>query len=318
MFRRRRRCFRLFYRPNRPVYNVETMASTGRHPKPSSDAVSIDEVESVDPAELRDKLLRLFRTPGYVPPVLPKVAIDLLALSRRSDVEIGEIVRLLEQDALIAASVLHHAQSAIHSRGVPVRSLHEAIVRLGLKSIRDIFFGVTVSSKVFRAPGYDEPMNQLRRHSTATAHVARLVCRHTSIYDEYAFLCGLLHDAGMAASLIALAASRTRDSAVPPFASVWPSIEAAHEEGGATLCTLWRLPTDIGYVVETHHAPRRDQPVHPLAAAIAVAEGIVTDLGFGMTGEGHGYGWAANALDLSSRVHASIISEAKALLDAIE
>jgi HD-like signal output (HDOD) protein len=279
---------------------------------------SLAEVELLSSQDLREQLLRVFRTPGYVPPVLPKVAIELLALSRRSDVEIKEIVNLLEQDALIAASVLNHAQSALHARGTPVRSLHEAIIRLGLTAVRDIFFGVAVASKVFRAPGYDEPMNRLRRHSTATAHVARLVCRHTSLYDEYAFLCGLLHDAGIAASLIALAANRTRGSSPPPFESVWPAIEEVHEEGGATLCALWRLPSDVGYVVRSHHAPSGKHPVHPLAAAVAIAEEMVSELGFGLAGEGRPHKWATDALALSGLVRASIVTEAKPLLERIE
>jgi HD-like signal output (HDOD) protein len=273
----------------------------------------------VTTSAVRAQLVRVFRTPGYVPPVLPKVAIELLALSRRSDVAIPQIVRLLEQDALIAAAVLRKAQSAFFTRKAPVQSLHEAIVRLGLDTVRDLFFGVAVTSKVFRAKGYEEPMNRLRRHATATAHVARLVCRHTGIYDEYAFLCGLLHDAGMAASLIALSASAQHGEPTPPLESAWPAVDEMHVEAGEVLCTLWKLPSDVSYVIGTHHNPRQSSPVHPLAAAVASGEAIAVELGCGMTGEAtETPAWASQAISLSSSVRASIATEAKDWLAAIE
>jgi HD-like signal output (HDOD) protein len=278
--------------------------------------VSLAEIELLTREELQGRLLEVFRDPAYVPPVLPKVAIELLALSRRSDINIRDIVALLEQDALIAAKVLKRSQSALYSRGAPIRSLHEAVVRLGLGTIHDLFLAAALEVRVFRAQGYDEPMERLRRHSTAAAHVARLVCRQTAIYDEYAFLCGLLHDAGMVASLIALASGTRHGERPADLSIVWDAVCDAHEAAGETLCRLWGLPGDIAIVVASHHGPRANQPVHPLAAAIAVAESILLDLGFGLPGDG-GVGparWATDALDLSEPVLASLTVQAKHIL----
>jgi hypothetical protein len=61
-----------------------------------------------------------------------------------------------------------------------------------------------------------------------------------------------------------------------------------------------------------------EHPVHPLAAAVAISEEIVSELGFGLDGEGHAYKWAADALGLSALVRASIAGEAKHLLERIE
>ncbi|HVH41275.1 MAG TPA: HDOD domain-containing protein [Labilithrix sp.] len=271
------------------------------------------DTESREAKELKAKLLTLFRSPGYTPPVLPKVAVELMAMTRRPEVKTADIVHLLGQDALIAAKVLKVAQSPVYSRGAPVQSLHDAIVRMGIVVVRDICFEASMAARVFRAPGYDAPMERLRLHSSATAHVARLVCRHTRLRDDHAFLCGLLHDAGMVAAMIALASTQSKDRPVPEYARVAPVVASIHAEVGATLCLLWGMP-DVARVVGAHHGPVRGEPIQRLSAAVRVAEQVASDLGFGMNEQDQGHAWAVGGLNLSAAVLASIAAEAKELL----
>src|SRR5262249_2788680 len=134
------------------------------------------------------------------------------------------------------------------------------------------------------APGYDAPMNLLRRHATATAHIARVVCRHAAFGDEYAFLCGLLHDCGIAASLTVLGEAK-RGQTPPPFQDAIPAVLEIPEQIGGMLCNVWKLPADVEIVVRNHHSCTVDGRVHPLTAAIAVAEGLASQSGFGMEGD---------------------------------
>jgi hypothetical protein len=97
--------------------------------------------------ELKERLLGVFRSPGYVPPVLPRVALELMELTRRADVKLADVGRLLSQDPLIAAAVLRHAQSPVYSRGTPVQSLQDAVVRLGRLTVRDIFFEALTTAR---------------------------------------------------------------------------------------------------------------------------------------------------------------------------
>jgi HD-like signal output (HDOD) protein len=230
---------------------------------------------------LRLRLLKALRSPTYEPPVLPQAVFRLLELSRKADVKIPELVTVIEQDPLIAGKVLRVAQSPVYSRGAPLQSLHDAVVRLGLETLLQIFLEVSVSVKVFRAPGYDEPMERLRIHSSATAQIARIVCRYTSIYDEYAFLCGLLHDVGIAACMIALA-PQNRGDISPPFAAAWPAILELHEEASRLVCASWKLPSDVQLVVGNHELAMVGKHVHPVAAAVRVADWLAQREGFGL------------------------------------
>jgi HD-like signal output (HDOD) protein len=149
------------------------------------------------------RLLRLFASPSYQPPKLPQVALEIMELSQRPEVSFDEVSAVLEKDPLLAAKVLSIAQSAVYAPRSPILSLRQATIRLGLKTLRDLVLEAAVSMRVFRAPGYGEAMERLSRHSTATAYLLRALCRRTGIDAEYAFLCGLLHDVGLAACLLA-------------------------------------------------------------------------------------------------------------------
>jgi HD-like signal output (HDOD) protein len=246
-------------------------------------------------------LRRTLASPGYKPPLLPSIALELMKVTRQPGVSVAEVRKLLERDTLLAAKVLQLAQSALYSRGSPVRSLHEAINLLGLRTLSDLFLQTVLSMRVFRADGYDKPMTMLMQHSMVTAHVARLACRMTALPDEYAFMCGLLHDAGMAAGLLIFADSTavrsSRDAprstraggagapttpAPPTYEEVAPALDAVHEEASAILADAWKLNADIRFVIGSHHHVRTNGRVHPLVAVVCVSDWIASEVGAGM------------------------------------
>lgn len=237
--------------------------------------------EWIETSDILDALNAALRAPGYEPPMLPTAAIRALELSRKPDVDLREIVALIETDPLIAGKVLRVAQSPVFARGAPLRSLRDGVMRLGLETLLQIFLEVSISGKVFRAPGYDGPMERLRRHSSATAQCARVFCKAIGVADEYAFLCGLLHDVGVAACMIVLA-SRPRGEHVPSFEEAWSAIEQAHETASELLGTAWRLPDHVRFVLGSHERVVVDGKVDPLAASVHVASWIATRMGFGL------------------------------------
>jgi HD-like signal output (HDOD) protein len=211
--------------------------------------------------------------------MLPSAAMQLAALARKADVEHKDILRLLETEPLVAASVLRIAQSPVYRRAEPLRTLHDAISRLGLRTLADVFLQAALATRIFRAPGLEKPLAELRRHSVATAHVARIVCRYRSIYDEYAFTCGLLHDVGAAAAMIALADEGRAGKRVHPAAMI-PAVFEVHEECVELLAAAWKLPAELRLVLAHHHYFVIDHHPHPLAAVVCVADAVADELGY--------------------------------------
>lgn len=242
--------------------------------------VDADGLGVLDGDDLTATLMATFEAPGYQPPRLPTVAMELVALSRKPDVDFKDIEQLLEQDAMLAGEVLRLSRSAYYTRVRAVGSLREAVVRLGLKQIRDVVLQAAMNVRVFRSKAYRGCMERLRTHSRATAHIARIVSRYTPIDEEQAFLCGLLHDIGFAGCLLVL--GETKRGAKPPrLDALWGPMDEIHARAGQRIVSLWKLPPEISMVVGAHHQVSIEGFDHPVAATICVAEAVATDVGVG-------------------------------------
>lgn len=261
---------------------VVSSRTDGRYGKGSHTIGLEDAPElSIDAPRLAIMLNDAFNAPGYQPPLLPSTAIELMSLARGPDVTFPRVAALVQKEPLLATQVLRLAQSPVYRRSEPVRSLEQAASLLGLRALADLFLQASLTARVFRAPAYEGPMNELRDHSVATAVVARLVSRETSFSDEYAFLCGLLADVGIAASLIVLGEKFGGGHGKPPPIPVsifWPVIRDAHEAVTDRLAQIWKLPADVRLIIAHHHSLKVGGIVHPMAAVVCVADSIATRL----------------------------------------
>ncbi len=225
-----------------------------------------------------DEVRAAFHNPAYTPPVTPAIAMEVMTMARRPNVSLDDLAHLCERDPLVAARALRIAQSAYFSRGSRITSLKDAIVRVGVQALADLFLAETMTTRVFRAPGYDAVMASLRRHSAMTAHIARSLTAPSSLYREQVFLCGLLHDVGIAAAACVIG---TR----VPFHVAWPVILETHAEAGQAVCRAWKLPAEIEIVATYHHGGRVGGTLHPSACIVIVAEWIANEIGYGLQGD---------------------------------
>ncbi|MEM6954103.1 MAG: HDOD domain-containing protein [Myxococcota bacterium] len=237
------------------------------------------DIHLVDGQELAEKLRAAFSSAHYRPPVLPAVALKVHELTRSADVTIEAVCEVLETDALLSAGVLRLCESAQFARGAPVRSLEQAAMRIGLRSLRDHVFRVAMESTVFRAERFKGAMAELRDHSLLVGAIARKAMARTAHSDEYAFLAGILHDVGLAGSLLILADDERKTGETIDLTLAAPAIESIHEEVGETIATLWKLPPELRWVVGAHHYGEIQGYAHPVACALVMAEAVLDALG---------------------------------------
>lgn len=234
---------------------------------------------------LRRRMWERFESPSYQPPMLPSVAAEIISLSTRTNVEMGDLVEVLEKDAVLAARVLKVVQSPFYAGQMAVRSLKQAVVRLGLKSLRDLVVQSALNAKLFDAGGYGREMEGLMRHSTAAAYLSRAICRVAEIDGEYAFMCGLFHDLGIAAAILVLE-EMPEGKAHPMLASLWPAISHLHGDAAALVVRKWRLPATLEGVVRFHHSATSDGVTRPLTAAVRIADRLTGEIGLSLHIEG--------------------------------
>ena len=231
---------------------------------------------------MAERMLHLFGSPSYRPPTLPQVALQLLNVARDDHMSISRIVEVLEQDAILTGRVLRLVQSPLYAGMTPVRSLQQAVVRLGLSTLRDAVMEVALNTSVFRCNEYRDRMQAVQLHSRATAYISRLMCEYTGLESEYAFLCGLLHDVGFAGILVALA-DDTKDNERTNVTPLWSSLDAIHESTGGLMARIWDLPTEVLWVISRHHALMEEEgEILPMISTIELSEEIAEKLGFGL------------------------------------
>lgn len=251
---------------------------TRNDPRYGKGVVSLD-FDYVDEGEVKARLLETFNSPKYRPPKLPAVAVELMRLAQDPDTDFSKVSRLLQKDAVLTGEILQIAQSPMYAGRIQVTSIQQALSRLGLKTLRDIVMQVAMNARVFRAKPYQRPMESLKRHSAAVAHLCRIVSKYTSLEGEYAFMCGLMHDVGIAGALIALTEGAGKKGP-PPLDEVWPAVEAVHEEASKMMVERWDLPADVAWAVGNHHIVLIQGYPHPMAATVRLADEIADALGF--------------------------------------
>jgi len=259
-------------------------SSARSQPKPSGDfsastqTLVANDVDLADTAELQQRLLSIFRSPQYKPPVLPNIALELTDLSRKPHVSYDDVVRVVEKDPMIVASVLKLAQSPLYGGRLPVQSLKDALSRLGINMLRDLVWQVVVNMRLFRVRNYTAAMERLQTHATFTAYAARIIASRAGIAAEHAFLCGLLHDIGWCGTLIAVSES---DKSPADPKTLFAAIDRMHMEAGAAMAKLWALSPEICAAIGHHHDLNRDKrPVSALVPVLVVAERFADEMDF--------------------------------------
>jgi putative nucleotidyltransferase with HDIG domain len=231
------------------------------------------------PEDLELHIERLFRSEDYSPPMLPSSASQILLMTQRPDVGIDDIHGALEADPMLVATVLRLVRSPTYGRG-DVRSLREALVRLGTARVRNLVMEVSMKGRVFKAPAYAGAMESLQKHSRAVAHLSRLVASRIHRDEDMAFLCGLLHDVGLMAILAA--ADHDESLGQPKLTELIPAARRLHAACSAQVARAWALPPGVQQVLAVHHQLYVQGRIHPVAATVSLGEALSFQLGHGV------------------------------------
>jgi diguanylate cyclase (GGDEF)-like protein len=213
-------------------------------------------------------------------PTLPSVALRVLELCQREQLDLNQIAEVISKDPALSAKLLRTANSPIFALRREVTTISNAVGLLGLNAIRTLVlsFSLTGSCQAGSRPS----MSDYWRRSVLSALAAREMCQgsFTEIREE-AFLCALLQDIGMLALAQVLGkqytdimtkAKRDHDKLIELEHA---GFGADHAQVGAWLLERWRVPPILAQVVAGSHTPafQRDsaQSEHGSVLARAVA-----------------------------------------------
>ncbi len=193
-------------------------------------------------------------------PAAPEVVVRLSRLLSEEWVTAEQLAEVMALDAGISARVLRLANS-VYFRGQGVKSVDEAVLRVGVDGVRDVVFALSLL-RAFKPLHLD--YRSFWRHSLAVAQTAlvlqhRALNLHAPIPEVYA--AGLLHDIGMLVLDRALGAgygailAKMREESRPLFVVERETLGTDHADVGGRLLEVWRMPTVLAQAVSGHHAP---------------------------------------------------------------
>ena len=221
-------------------------------------------------------------------PSLSPAVNRLLGMLAKRDIDMTQLGRTIAADPSLSGHILAAANSAYFNRGSQIKSIDQAVTRLGLTKLRRIALSKSVS-RIFR--GMRTPdgwsMTRFQLHSAATGAAAEILSEFLPVEDhENAFLGGLMHDIGKV--LIACGQPEQFGEIECMVAATGRSqiefereiLGTDHAELSGLAVAKWELPFLLSRAVAHHHTPEapRDFGDVPLSRILQAADQFTNSL----------------------------------------
>src|SRR5918998_491641 len=130
-------------------------------------------------------------------PVLDGTVLRIMSLCDDPEATTAEIVAAIEHDASFAVNLLHYANSAALARPVRAKSVRQAVMLVGRRTLRRLSLEAATYRFLERAPGTGGAVRgQMHVHAIAVAVTAAAAADAGRVHGEAAHVAGLLHDIG--------------------------------------------------------------------------------------------------------------------------
>jgi putative nucleotidyltransferase with HDIG domain len=218
-------------------------------------------------------------------PPFPQVAVRVLQLANRDNVQLHELSDLISSDPAFASEVLTIANSLLYAPRFPSNSILQAIAVLGVNNLQGLCLAVGARAYLGKVLSFPA-MRTIWRHNLATAIIAEQLAAAGFIDKDTAFTCGVLHDIGR----LGIAAVRPKEYAamLEEHCGTPESVLAAEKAFfGADHCVVgrqliadWKLPADFETIVSEHHVPRKKDGAWGMTELIHMSCRMADTVGF--------------------------------------
>ncbi|HUT72058.1 MAG TPA: HDOD domain-containing protein [Desulfatiglandales bacterium] len=222
-------------------------------------------------------------------PIFNQVALKLQQQLTRGDYSLADIAKIIHRDQGLASDVLKIANSVFYAGVKPVKTIQDATVRLGAKTIYNLVTAVT-QKQLYRTRKrkYDRWATPLWSHSLGVAFAARWLSLHLRLgqLTDEAFMAGLLHDIGKLL-LLKVIEDLDRPNTAPGGISedlVDEILDSMHTYHGERFMRRTNIPDIYCEVAGMHHDPEID-PEHDILNLTRLGNLACRRLGIGLKRE---------------------------------
>jgi len=195
-------------------------------------------------------------------PTIPTIAYEILNLVGDDTVSVNKIESVVENDPAISGKILSVANSAFFGTKQPIKTLDNAIMRIGLNNVKNIALGISIMTVFDEGKGQRGlDYQRIFNHSVSVGFIAKRLSDELNLgtADEI-FINGILHDVGFLV-LSRYFAENYKDvlehmkNGQTLLEAEMNVLEFDHADMGAWLANQWQLPNNIKDTIEFHHSP---------------------------------------------------------------
>jgi diguanylate cyclase (GGDEF)-like protein len=209
---------------------------------------------------MNDQLVQKIRQCPSLPS-LPAIAIQVLELAQKRDVDISEIAKLISKDPALSSKILRTVNSSFYGRSQTISTVSHALVILGLNAVKTLVLGFSLVSNLSKTRGKGFKYVAYWRRSLYAATAARtLAARNHVVQAEECFLSALLMDIGMLVldQVVGEAYTQLCEGITTHgklLDAEAKTLGMTHPQVARVLADLWHLPPILSEPMVHHHDP---------------------------------------------------------------
>lgn len=222
-------------------------------------------------------------------PVIHKIN-EVMNNVRSSAQDLTDVIQL---DPVLAAKVIRMVNSAYFGLPQEVKSLKQAVIILGINTIKNVALSSAFLSKVNLKGNTALNGQEFWKHSLSVGVASKLIAKKLGVdqkfIEEY-FIAGLIHDIGKV--LInnffpeemnaILEASSKGDTPITDIER--KVLTLTHEEIGIAIGKKWKFDNNLLYAVGRHHQPVTGGLAASFSMVVAIADTFVKTMKIGFSG----------------------------------
>ncbi len=192
-------------------------------------------------------------------PACPAIVTESMREAQRDEPSIKVLTRILASDVGMSAMAVKLANSPMFGSGAAVRSVQQAVGRLGISNILSVVIAVAL-----RNSSSDLPAGLMEsfwsRASTLALATGLLARKHVGISADGAYTYALFHDAAVPVMMSNFADYAALYAAATDRGTALVRVEQErfrcdHAVAGWLLARSWGLPSKIAAAIRYHHDP---------------------------------------------------------------
>jgi putative nucleotidyltransferase with HDIG domain len=226
-------------------------------------------------------------------PTLSPLTHKIIQIANDKTSSAQDLTDIIQLDPVLTAKVIKMVNSAYFGLPQKVKSLKQAIVMLGLNTVKNVALSTSLVGNVKIKEKTNLSSDDFWQHSLGVAVASKLIAKELGVdaqYLEEYFIAGLIHDIGKVLinnffskemnQILEISAER-KMSILDIEKSV---LKLTHEEIGIAIGKKWNFETPLLYAVGKHHDPILTGSSAIFSMIVSIADSFTKILQIGFSG----------------------------------